>query len=65
MDAIMNYQFQGNMMEFIVGGAVLGGVGRMIMGFSSGEFPLGEVIFPAIGGGMVGAMIFFFYSGTR
>ena len=65
MDAIMNYQFQGNMMEFIVGGAIVGAVGRLVMGFSAGEFPMGEVILPAIGGGMVGAMVFFFYGGTQ
>ena len=65
MDAIMNYQFQGSMIEFIIGGAIVGAVGRLIMGFTAGEFPLGEAILPAIGGGMVGAMIFFFYSGTQ
>lgn len=62
---IMNYQFQGNMMEFVVGGAILGAGIQLFAGISNGRFPLGEMILPAIGGGVVGVMIYFFYAGTQ
>lgn len=62
---IMNYSFQGTMMEFVIGGAIIGAAIQLFASISNGRFPLGELIMPAMAGGVIGIMIFFFYSGTR
>ena len=62
---IMNYQFQGTLVEFMIGGAVIGGGIQFIASIAKGEFPLGEVIMPACAGAIIAVMVFFFYSGTR
>ena len=62
---IMGYQFQGTLVEFMIGGAIVGGGIQFMLSISKGEFPLGEVIMPAIAGSIIAVMVFFFYSGTR
>ena len=62
---ILNYTFQGTVFEFVVGGAALGAGVQLFASISNGRFPLGEMILPAVAGGVIGIMIFFFYSGTR
>ena len=62
---IMGYQFQGNMVEFMVMGAALGAGFQIIASISRGEIPGPEIILPAVGGAVVFMMVFFFYSGTR
>lgn len=62
---IMGYQWQGTMVEFMIGGAIIGGGIQLVASLSRGEFPLHEIIMPAIAGSIIAIMIFFFYSGTR
>lgn len=62
---IMGYHFQGTMVEFMVGGALVGAGFQVLASMARGEVPGPELFLPAAAGAIVAIMIFFFYSGTR
>lgn len=54
------------MEQFAIWGAGIGAVGAVIVNIMQGKVPgIGDMIPPAVGGAIVAAMIYIFYSSTR